>query len=123
MRKCIVILAVAIAITGCASMEKKVIGKYQLQAVAKGENDRAATSMVNGFMGMLTFDIKEDHTVTTSLPGLNVAGAWSVSGDQITITMPDGKDKIVATISSDGRTLTPIDQDGKTTMKFVRVEE
>ena len=123
MRKCIAILAVAIALAGCGSMEKKVIGKYQLQAVAKGENDRAATSMVNGFMGMLTFEIKVDHTVTTTLPGDNVAGAWSVSGDQITMTMPDGKDKIVATISSDGRTLTPIAQDGKTTMKFVRVEE
>lgn len=123
MCKRLVVLAVAIALTGCTNLEKKVVGTYQLQALPKSESERAAASLVNGFMGMMTFEIKPDHTVTTNLPGVNVKGTWSVSGDQITLSLPDSKDKIIAIVSPDGRTLSPIDQDGKTMVKFVRVEK
>ena len=123
MRRSLILAILGLALNGCGGLEKKVVGTYQLQAVPKNESERAAASMVNGLMGMMTFEIKADHTVTTDLPGVNVHGTWSLSGDQITFTMPDSKDKIIATVSSDGRTLTPTDQDGKATMKFVRVEK
>lgn len=123
MRRSLILAILGLALVGCGGLEKKVVGTYQLQAVPKNESERAAASMVNGFMGMMTFEIKADHTVTTNLPGVNVHGTWSLAGDQITLTMPDSKDKVVATVSSDGRTLTPLDQDGKATMKFVRIEK
>jgi hypothetical protein len=123
MKHLIALGVLGLTLVGCASLESKVPGSYRLEAVAKEEKDRVGTSIANGFLGAMVFELKPDHSLTGGVGGIGASGKWSLSGDKITITLPGDSDPLIATVSSDGRILTPVDKEGKTPVRFVKIDK
>lgn len=116
MRRISLLAIFGLALSGCGGLEKKVVGTYKLQFVAKFDNGMIATGDVGE-----TLQINRDHTATKSFDGKKSAYDWKLSGNELTLTGLQKEEVWNCSVSADGQTLAILNADGEPDFKYVRL--
>ena len=128
-------LLVLVGLSGCASQKSKVVGTWKVQVdQPKDAKNDASSAFGNALASVVVgpLELKGDDTFTWTMMGVPAAGTWTMSGSTVTLNIQkvagmdanansNGKNKpMVLTLSSDGKTLSGENTDGKGTVAFVK---